>query len=198
MVDEPVRNRHHVDPASGAARLEESPLTGEDYLDDDATGVPRHHVRAGSEFWTHCAQAARPGADRFRRHGRDRASMSVAWPRLRDHFGLEKRPVKVHEPFQMLGLLDEDLKQVLGIDVEGVFRRQDDVRVREQGLEALGFQRARSARARHVQHHDRATTATPVIYPEGDLTADPSGRMPKGFHFFDAIIRQQHFDDATT
>jgi len=43
---------------------------------------------------------------------------------LRDHYGLEQRPVKVHEPFQMLGLLDEDLKQALGIDVDGVFRRR--------------------------------------------------------------------------
>lgn len=39
---------------------------------------------------------------------------------LRDYFGLEKRLVKVHEPYQMLGMLDEDLKQAMGIDVEGV------------------------------------------------------------------------------
>jgi hypothetical protein len=40
---------------------------------------------------------------------------------LREHFGLERGPVKLHEPYQMLGWLDEDLKRVLGIDVEGVF-----------------------------------------------------------------------------
>jgi hypothetical protein len=40
---------------------------------------------------------------------------------LRDYYGLEKRPVKVHEPYQMLGWLDEDLKQAMGIDVEGLF-----------------------------------------------------------------------------
>ncbi len=28
---------------------------------------------------------------------------------LRDYYGLEKRPVKVHEPFQMLGWVDEGL-----------------------------------------------------------------------------------------
>jgi hypothetical protein len=43
---------------------------------------------------------------------------------LRDYYGLERRPVKVHEPFHMLGLLDEDLKQALGVGVEGVFRRR--------------------------------------------------------------------------
>ena len=36
---------------------------------------------------------------------------------LRDQYGLEKRPVRVHEPFQMLGMLDEDLRQAMGLDV---------------------------------------------------------------------------------
>jgi len=30
---------------------------------------------------------------------------------LPEHFQLEKRPVKVHEPFQMLGLVEDDLRQ---------------------------------------------------------------------------------------
>ena len=32
--------------------------------------------------------------------------------KLRDYYGLEKRPVKVVEPYQMLGLIDDDLKEV--------------------------------------------------------------------------------------
>jgi hypothetical protein len=42
---------------------------------------------------------------------------------LRDYYGLEKRPVRVHEPYQMLGWIDQDLKQAMGIDVDGVFPR---------------------------------------------------------------------------
>jgi hypothetical protein len=34
-----------------------------------------------------------------------------------------------------------------------------------------------------------------LIYPEGDLTAPPSGRMPKGGYFFDTIIRQDPIDE---
>ncbi len=112
---------------------------------------------------------------------------------LRDHFGLEKRPVKVHEPFQMLGLLDEDLKQVLRIDVEGVFRRRTMFGFENNdwkpwdfnGLEVLVPGRF------NTSVDEKGNT---LIYPEGDLAAEPSGRMPKGFHFFDAIIRQRHFD----
>jgi hypothetical protein len=36
---------------------------------------------------------------------------------LREHFGLERRPVKVIEPFQMLGEVEDDLKDALGLDV---------------------------------------------------------------------------------
>src|ERR1035438_3223787 len=46
---------------------------------------------------------------------------------LRDYFGLERRPVRVHEPSQMLGLVDEDLQDAMGVDVTGGFPRGRDV-----------------------------------------------------------------------
>ena len=42
---------------------------------------------------------------------------------LRDYYGLEKRPVRIHEPFQMLAVLDDDLQDAMGLDVIGVFAR---------------------------------------------------------------------------
>src|SRR6266545_2610108 len=110
---------------------------------------------------------------------------------LRDYFGLEKTLVKVHEPYQMLGILDEDLKQAMGIDVEGVSRPKTLFGYRNRdwkpwrmpdGLEVL------------VSEEFRVTTDTNgdiVIYPEGDLNAPPSGRMPRDGYFFDTIIRQE-------
>lgn len=35
---------------------------------------------------------------------------------LRDHFGLEKRPVKVVEPSSFLGWVDDDLAEAMGAD----------------------------------------------------------------------------------
>ena len=40
--------------------------------------------------------------------------------KLRTHFGLEKRHVKVHEPFQFLGLVEEDLQEALDVNVSGL------------------------------------------------------------------------------
>jgi len=110
---------------------------------------------------------------------------------LRDYFGLEKRLVKAHEPYQMLGILDEDLMQAMGVDVDGVSRPKTLFGYRNRdwkpwrmpdGLEIL------------VSEEFRITTDAKgdiLIYPEGDLSAPPSGRMPKDGYFFDTIIRQE-------
>jgi len=34
------------------------------------------------------------------------------------------------------------------------------------------------------------------MYPEGDQSAPPSGRMPSGGWYFDAIVRQPPIDEA--
>ncbi|MBI5282047.1 MAG: methyltransferase [Candidatus Solibacter usitatus] len=112
---------------------------------------------------------------------------------LREHYGLERRPVKVHEPMQMLGLVDEDLAGALGVDVAGTPRRKAHFGMtfdgwkpwRLNGLEVLvpgGF------------NTTTASNGDILLYPQGDLAAAPSGRMPQGGWFFDAIIRQNHFN----
>jgi len=115
---------------------------------------------------------------------------------LRDHFGLEKRPVKIFEPYQMLGLIDEDLKRAMGIDVEGVpgpetlfgFRNENWKPWRlDNGLEVLVSENFRTT---------REPNGDTLIYPKGDLTAPPSGRLPKGGFFFDSIIRQEPIDES--
>jgi uroporphyrinogen-III decarboxylase len=114
--------------------------------------------------------------------------------RLRDYFGLEKRPVKVHEPFQMLGMLDEDLKQVLGVDVEGVWRRKNMFGFENTDWKPWGFNGLEVL----VPGQFNTTlddSGDVLLYPEGDLKAQPSGRMPKAFHFFDVVVRQNHFDE---
>ena len=113
---------------------------------------------------------------------------------LRDYYGLEKRPVKVHEPYQMLGLLDEDLKQALGIDVEGVFRRRTMFGFENEDWKAWDFN-GLEVLVPGMFNTTVDENGDTLIYPEGDLTAEPSGRMPRGFHFFDAIIRQEPLDD---
>jgi hypothetical protein len=113
---------------------------------------------------------------------------------LREHYGLERRPVKLWEPFQMLGVVDDDLRAAMGVDVAPVVGRTTIFGFQNRnwkpwtinGLEVLVAE-------------DFRTTIDPgngdvLIYPKGDTTARPSGRMPKGGFFFDGIIRQPPFD----
>ena len=115
---------------------------------------------------------------------------------LREHYGLEKVPIKVYEPYQMLGLLDEDLKTIMGIDVEGVpapetlfgFRNENWKPFRlDSGLEVVVSEHFKTTRDTHGDM---------LIYPKGDTSAPPSGRMPKDGFFFDTIVRQEPIDEA--
>ena len=40
---------------------------------------------------------------------------------LRKHYGLEPHPVKIPEPYQMLGLVEDDLIEAMGIDTTPIF-----------------------------------------------------------------------------
>jgi hypothetical protein len=113
---------------------------------------------------------------------------------LRDYYGLAPEPVKVHEPYQMLGFVEDDLRKAMGLDVIGVFARktmfgfpaEDWKEWNFRGLDVLvpGDFRIRTESNGDI-----------VIYPEGDEAAAPSGRMPMGSAFFDTIIRQPNIDD---
>jgi len=113
---------------------------------------------------------------------------------LRDYYGLERRPVKVHEPYQMLGFVDEDLKQALEIDVEGVFPRNTMFGFPAENWKEWTFNGLEVLVPEKFNTTVDAGGDT-LIYPEGDLSAAPSARMPQGFHFFDTIVRQNHFDE---
>lgn len=115
---------------------------------------------------------------------------------LREYFGLERRPVKVHEPYQMLGWVDDDLRVAMGLDVVGVPNRKTMF-----GFPNENWKLWRTPWGQEVlvSEHFRTTT-TPdgdvLIYPEGDTSVPPSGHMPASGYFFDTIIRQDPIDEA--
>jgi hypothetical protein len=113
---------------------------------------------------------------------------------LRDFYGLEKRPVKVVEPGQMLGTVDGDLRQAMGLDVTGVFRRGTKWGVPAEDWKTwtLNGQEVLVPGQFNVTVDANGDT---LAYPLGDTSAAPSGRMPKDGYFFDSIERQLPFDE---
>ena len=114
---------------------------------------------------------------------------------LRRHYGIERGPVKVIDPGQMLGEIGEDLKLAIRIDTEGINGRMTRFGFPAEGwkpwrmydgLEVLvpgGF---------NVTVDENGDT---LMGPQGDVSAPPSARMPKDGYFFDSIVRQEPFDE---
>ncbi len=113
---------------------------------------------------------------------------------LRDYYGLEKRPVKVREPYQMLGLIEDDLKECIGIDTVGV-----DSRFNLLGVDCENWKEWRTPQGQDVLIPEKLNlyeTETDVYaYPKGNVNVSPSAKMPQSSYFFDAIIRQPEFDE---
>jgi hypothetical protein len=113
---------------------------------------------------------------------------------LRDYFGLAKHPVKVHEPYQMLGWMDDDLVEALGIDTVGVFPRENMFGFANENWKEWSF-RGLDVLVGGKFHVAAETNGDILIFPKGDPANAPSGRMPLGSAFFDTIVRQQPFDE---
>ena len=114
---------------------------------------------------------------------------------LRAHFGLEKRPVTVSEPYQMLGLIEEDLQEAMGVDVIGLSPASDMF-----GNRFENWKEYRTPWGQEVLVPGSFTVAIDengdtVLYPQGDATVAPCAKMPKAAYFFDAIIRQDPIDE---
>jgi len=125
------------------------------------------------------------------------AQVSVV-AKLRKALGLDKdgEPVKVVEPYQMLGEVALDLREALGIDVVNLpgpknffgFANSDWKRwMTFDGTEVLV--------AGEFNTEPDADGAI-LQYPEGDRSVPASARMPKGGFYFDAIVRQEPIDEG--
>lgn len=113
---------------------------------------------------------------------------------LRNYYGLEKRPVKVCEPYQMLGLIEDDLLDAIGVDTAGVLPRNSIFGFPNDKWK--GWQ-APWGQDLLVPGDFNTVRKGGDIYisPAGDTSVPPSGHMPEGGFFFDTIIRQEPIDD---
>lgn len=115
---------------------------------------------------------------------------------LRDYYGLEKRPVRILDSFQMLGEVDEELKAVMGIDTEGVFGPKDMF-----GLNGRELHEQVTPWGQPVLIAKQIDLTTDkngdvYIYPQGDHSVEPSAVMPQKCYFINAIERAEPVDDS--
>jgi len=120
----------------------------------------------------------------------------LAVENLRKYYGLEARPVRVIEPYQMLGLVDDELIEMMGIDVVGAWGKNNMFGIYNhepmKELKTFWGQTVLVPEGFNTTYDEKGDL---LIHPEGDLSVPASARMPKASYFFDAVIRQEPVDD---
>ncbi|MBN1901614.1 methyltransferase [Candidatus Sumerlaeota bacterium] len=104
--------------------------------------------------------------------------------------GDEDYRVKVIEPYQMLGEIDDTLREYLGIDVVSVNLPNTMFGFRNENWKPFTLFDGTEALVPgnfNVTPDERGGL---YIYPEGDTSVPPSAFMPQGGDFFDALCRQ--------
>ena len=117
--------------------------------------------------------------------------------KLRQALGLDAPgvPVKIIEPYQMLGEIAPDLIDALGIDVVGL-GGNTIFGFANEGWKPWQFFDGTPVLVPEGFNTEPEADGSILLYPEGDRSVPPSGVMPKGGYFADSIIRQPPVDDA--
>jgi hypothetical protein len=117
--------------------------------------------------------------------------------KLRQALGLDApgTPVKVVEPYQMLGEIKPDLQQALGVDVATIRGPRTMFGFKNEGWKPWAPFDGTPVLVPAAFNTDPEPNGDIMMYPEGDKSVPPSGRMPKNGWYFDAIIRQGPIDD---
>jgi len=104
--------------------------------------------------------------------------------------------VKVIEPYQMLGEIDEELRCALGLDVVGIHPPKNMFGFKSEGWKPFTMTDGTPVLVPEKFNVTRAEDGGWLIYPEGDTSVPPSAYMPGLSYFFDSLNRQQPLDES--
>jgi hypothetical protein len=119
-----------------------------------------------------------------------------ALTRLRHALGLADEPVRIHEPFQLLGFVDEDIIQALGVDVLGVWSPSTMFGFRNDRWKTWRLFDGTEVLISEAFVTSQDTQGNLYLHPGGDPSAPPTGKLPKDGYYFDNIIRQGPIDET--
>ena len=114
--------------------------------------------------------------------------------KLRRHYGLPDHPIKIKDMSFMVGIMEEDLMDIMGCDVQELDPYADTYgNVNENWKEwrYLG-ETVLIPGSCALKNDDKGGT---YIYPMGDTSVPPSGYMPSGGYYFDNLERSPPYDE---
>lgn len=119
--------------------------------------------------------------------------------KLRQAIGLDEpgTPVKVIEPYQMLGEIKLDLLDAVGGDVVGLGGKATMFGYNNEDWKPWQFHDGTPLLVPGKFNTEPEPNGDLLMYADGDNSYEPSARMPAGGWYFDSIIRQPEIDDST-
>jgi hypothetical protein len=116
---------------------------------------------------------------------------------LRQALHLDKpgTPIKVIEPYQILGEIKPDLIEALGVDVIPIPPVRTMFGFKNENWKPWTLFDGTPVLVPEAFNTIPEVNGDILMYPEGDRSAQPSGRMPNGGYYFDTIVRQPPIDD---
>ncbi len=116
---------------------------------------------------------------------------------LRQCFGLDApgMPVKVVEPYQMLGEVKDDLRDALGVDTVSLAGSGTMFGFPADNYKEWVFHDGTPLLVPEGFNTEYEENSDLLQYPENDRSVSASARMPEGGCFFDALVRQHEIDE---
>jgi len=117
--------------------------------------------------------------------------------KLRQALGLDEpgTPVKVIEPYQMLGEIKMDLIEKLGVDIVSLAPLGTMFGFKNVGWKPWTTFGGTPVLVPGAFNTEPDSNGDILMYAEGDSTYPPSAKMPFGGFYFDSVPRQQPLDD---
>ena len=111
---------------------------------------------------------------------------------LRQALGLDRpgTPVRVVEPYQMLGEVAPDLAERLGVDTVNLPGRSNMFGFANDGWKPWTTFDGTPVLVPAGFNTEPDSAGDILMFPGGDRSAPPSGRMPGGGFYFDSVVRQ--------
>jgi hypothetical protein len=104
--------------------------------------------------------------------------------------------VKIIEPCQMLGEIDEPLRQALGLDVIGIMTPKNIFGFASEGWKPFAMCDGTPVLVPEKFNVTYDAKGGALMYPEGDTALSPCAVMPNGGYYFDALSRQLPLDEG--
>ena len=109
---------------------------------------------------------------------------------FRKALGLDSHRLMITEPSQLLGEVEQDILNLLGVDVVGLWNTTTCFGYQNKDWKEWSMDDGTPVFMGGGFTYDEDSQARKLVYPHGDRTAEYSAIIPKGGSFFDSVTRE--------